>query len=276
MNIASLADNIVQGKEGIYFSKNSSEISYPEKGNDNCFQIEDNSFWFNHRNRAIIELVKKFTANKTFFDIGGGNGFVAKGLEQNGIETILVEPGLTGALNAQRRGVTNIICSTFEDIELKKDVIESAGLFDVVEHIEKDVEFLANIGSYFQKDGCIFITVPAYNTLWSKRDDEAGHYRRYTLERMSETLKKAGFEVEYQTYIFSILPFPAFLFRTIPSKLGMLKDYDANERGKDHTLKKKGALESIMSNVWNWELKQIKKLNSISMGGSCLVVAKKM
>jgi hypothetical protein len=34
-------------KDGIYFSKNQITISYPERGNQDCFEIEDNNFWFN-------------------------------------------------------------------------------------------------------------------------------------------------------------------------------------------------------------------------------------
>ena len=72
------------------------KISYPTDGNDICFSIEDNSFWFKHRNNCIISLAKKYVKDTPFFDIGGGNGFVSKRLEENGIQTCLVEPGIQG------------------------------------------------------------------------------------------------------------------------------------------------------------------------------------
>jgi hypothetical protein len=37
-------------------------ISYSEEGNEACFQIEDQSFWFRHRNDCIRELVRNFPA----------------------------------------------------------------------------------------------------------------------------------------------------------------------------------------------------------------------
>jgi hypothetical protein len=46
--------SIVKGiheRDGIWYSDAKAEISYPEKGNDDCMQIEDSSFWFAHRNR---------------------------------------------------------------------------------------------------------------------------------------------------------------------------------------------------------------------------------
>ena len=38
---------------GIYFSEKRTEVSYPEEGNKDFFEIEENSFWFNHRNNCI-------------------------------------------------------------------------------------------------------------------------------------------------------------------------------------------------------------------------------
>ena len=94
------ADSLPE-KDG-FFNKNTSKVSYPDDGNDICFNIEKDSFWFNHRNNCIICLAKKYTKDKLFFDIGGGNGFVSKGLEDNGIQTCLIEPGIHGCLNAKK------------------------------------------------------------------------------------------------------------------------------------------------------------------------------
>jgi len=41
-------------KDGIYFSQNTNKISYPKESYQNCFQIEDNSFWFKHRNNREL------------------------------------------------------------------------------------------------------------------------------------------------------------------------------------------------------------------------------
>jgi hypothetical protein len=51
--------------------------------------VEDSSYWFGHRNARIVELVRQFPPNGLIFDIGGGNGFVAKGLEEAGFATVV-------------------------------------------------------------------------------------------------------------------------------------------------------------------------------------------
>jgi 2-polyprenyl-3-methyl-5-hydroxy-6-metoxy-1,4-benzoquinol methylase len=99
----------------------------------------------------ITESVKKYSADKTFYDIGGGNGFVAKRLQDEGVKVVLVEPGKVGAKNAYQRGIKNVLCSTLEDAGFAAGAIESVGLFDVVEHIEDDLTFLKNIHNYMKK-----------------------------------------------------------------------------------------------------------------------------
>ena len=262
-------------ENGIYFAKKINDISYPQEGNDMCYQIEENSFWFTHRNNCITEVVKRFSPNRLFFDIGGGNGYVAKGLEENGVATVLVEPGIAGVLNAQKRGLKNIVCATLEGAKFKPETLPSVGLFDVVEHIEDDLEFLKVINSSLDSDGLIYLTVPAFNFLWSNEDVDAGHFRRYTLNDIGQKLTKAGFKIEFASYIFSILPFPVFMFRTVPSYLGLNKNSgDWNKHQKAHA-QGKGFVDRILESIWAKELNTLRKNKRIPIGGSCLVVARK-
>ena len=199
MNFEKIAHNIKKAENGIYYSKSESSISYPEEGNENCLKIEQDSFWFNHRNNIIANSVQKYSPNEIFFDIGGGNGFVAKRLQDDGIKTILVEPGEMGAISAYKRGIKNVLCSTLEDAEFEHNSIDSVGLFDVVEHIEDDYSFLNNINKYMKDDGYIYITVPAFNVLWSNEDNDAGHFKRYSTTELIELLKKCGFSIIQST-----------------------------------------------------------------------------
>lgn len=275
MDLKKITKSKIKYIDGIYYSEKNSTISYPKDGNDKYLEIEEDSFWFNHRNNIIINLVNKFSSNKIFFDIGGGNGFVSKGLQDSGINVVLIEPGISGALNAKNRKIKNIICSTLEDAEFEKSSLESIGLFDVIEHIPNEHAFLKNIYSYLKEDGYLFITVPAYNLLWSSEDDDAGHYKRYTLNQLSQLLVKSGFNIVYSTYFFSILLLPIFFFRSLPSKIGIKKTKnDLSKNKKEHT-NSKGIFGYLISKIWNWELKKIKELKKIAFGGSCFIIVKK-
>ncbi|MEM7550843.1 MAG: class I SAM-dependent methyltransferase [Bacteroidota bacterium] len=259
-------------KDGIWFSSDVKKISYPKAGNDAYYQVEENSFWFKHRNNCIVELLSRFPPNGAIFDVGGGNGFVSKRIQSEGYEAVLVEPGIAGVLNAKRRNLKNVICSTLEGVKAESNSLPAIGVFDVVEHLPDDMAFLKTAYELLVEGGKIYITVPAYNTLWSQDDVDAGHYRRYTIKSINKKLQSLNFEIEFSTYMFSILPFPIFLFRTIPSlfsKKSNSPDKHSNIQ-EDHIQDNK-----LLERIWWWELSRVKKLTKIPFGSSCLLVASK-
>lgn len=255
-------------KDRIYKSVKEIKLDYPETGYDDCLQIEDNSFWFRHRNKIIAYAIKKYSADKTFVDIGGGNGFVSLNLQNDGIDSVLIEPGFSGCINAKKRGVENVICSGIDDDVIYDESIDSAGLFDVIEHIEDDHKILSDVFKKMSHGGVLYITVPAYSFLWSYEDDYTGHYRRYTLKTLKNVAGKAGFKIVKSTYIFSILPLPIFFSRVLFSK-------KANQKpnNKAHS---KGMLSFMSSLVWRAETTLFKWGIKIPFGSSCFMVLKKV
>lgn len=257
----------------IWTAKSKPKISYPDEANEMCFHIEENSYWFRHRNNCIIEAVKQFPPKGLFFDIGGGNGFVAKELEENGIETVLVEPGENGVTNARKRGLRHIICAALENAGFKFHTLSTVGLFDVVEHIEDDKTFLKLVFDLLQPGGRLYLTVPAFNFLWSGEDDYAGHFRRYTCESLRKILQEIGFHVEYATYIFSILPVPIFLLRSLPGRLKLIQKRNSEENHKREHSQPGGMMGKLLAKTLKLELKRIKHKKMIPCGSSCLIAA---
>jgi hypothetical protein len=76
INSSEVVSNLTQNEQGVWFSGSTAACSYPVDGQDRCFAIEDNSFWFRHRNNAIITAVKKFPPDGFILDVGGANGYV--------------------------------------------------------------------------------------------------------------------------------------------------------------------------------------------------------
>lgn len=273
LNISEYASGLVE-RDGIHFARTESRISYPEQGNQVCFQLEDESFWFRHRNNCILELVKKYSADRHFFDIGGGNGFVSREMQRSGITTVLIEPGVQGCLNAKSRNLQNVVCSTLENASFRHGSLPSVGLFDVIEHIEDDHRFMNSINSYLEPGGYCYLTVPAYKGLWSEDDVDAGHFRRYNLNNLHDLMTKCGFRILYSTYIFSILPIPIFLFRSLPTRLGLNKKDKVEKQMSEHKTRK-GFASRLLNRVWESEVKRIREGKRISFGSSCLLVARK-
>lgn len=274
IDIATITSNLTKNTDGIWVARNTGEVSYPSDGNEACFTIEDTSFWFRHRNNIITHLVKDLSPNQPFFDIGGGNGCVSNALQHAGIDVVLMEPGPHGARNARQRGICTVIQSTLEDAGFGSDLLPSVGLFDVLEHIESDGNFLQTIHSYLQTNGRLYITVPAYNFLWSTDDIHAGHFRRYTTGSLSKRLEDSGFSITYCSYLFSFLVPSILLFRCLPSRMGLRKSVPITTTKKEHSTRT-GISKIILRTCLDLELDFIKKRKQIPTGSSVIAVATK-
>lgn len=276
MDTIELASGLFLRDDGVWSTREFLGVSYPSTGNDNCFEIEDRSFWFQHRNECIKTLVTGFPPppGEAIFDVGGGNGYVARGLADAGFEVVVVEPGASGALNARKRGLKHVVCSTTDAAKFRPNSIPAVGLFDVVEHIEDDVSFMKSIHALLKTGGPAYITVPAYWFLWSMDDVIGGHFRRYTLRGICRVLEEAGFAIDFATYIFRPLPLPILLSRTAPYLLNLgprAKDAALQKSARDH---KEGLLASALKRFLAPEIKNLQAKIPMRFGGSCLVAAR--
>lgn len=269
-----IANNLIRDESGIWIAPCHGEISYPPEGNATCYQVEDSSYWFRHRNQVIRHLVLTHSPRDVLFDIGGGNGCVAESLQGAGVNVVLLEPGPSGTRNARRRGIQTVIQSRLEDAGFAPDSIPSVGLFDVLEHIPADTAFLRTLHGCLRYSGHMYITVPAYSTLWSVEDDHVGHYRRYTARALSKQLIDAGFTIVYCGYFFSLLVAPIFVLRSIPSWVGLRQRVTAASTRTDHTLRT-GMIGRSVEAWLEFELRWIERGWRIPLGSSCIAVARK-
>ena len=90
-------------------------------------------------------------------------------------------------------------------------------LMDVLEHIEHPVGYLKQLCNKMSKNGAMFITVPAYQHLFSEHDVYLKHFRRYNKKSLCAELACAGFIVQRIFYFYSML-YPLRLLQLIISK----------------------------------------------------------
>lgn len=277
LDLSAISYGLQLGEDGIWYSECHQKISYPSHGNAACFAVEENSFWFNHRNNCIATILKAFPPvdGKVVFDIGGGNGFVSLRLVSEGFNVVLLEPGITGCTNAKSRGIRNVICATTDTAKFMPASLPAVGLFDVIEHIQDDLGFLQSLYKTMKRNGLVYLTVPAYKTLWSSEDEVAGHYNRYSLKEIIKVLKVAGFKVDFSSYFFCVLPLPILLIRTIPYRLGMSKTTNVSEKLNREHNSRGGVMSNILKILLKPEINYLGKKRSMMFGGSCIVVARK-
>ena len=263
------ADGLQRNPDGVWRGHGTEPVSYPAEGNNACFALEDNSFWFAHRNACLLALLRRFPTNGPFFDIGGGNGFVAAALQsEGGLPVVLVEPGADGVRHAQARGLRTVVQATLKEARFRDGSLPAIGFFDVMEHIDDEQGFLCEIRRCLAADGRIYLTVPAGHWLWSDADVQAGHFRRYTFAGLRRALERAGFRPLFMSKMFFPLPLPLFFCRSLPSLFGhrqrLARNYSSQHQPRGR---------AFMDRIWHWELARLARGWSIPCGTSCLVVA---
>jgi SAM-dependent methyltransferase len=268
-----LAKNLHRSEEGLWLAGASVPSAFGERGHDGLLEIEAGSFWFRHRNRCVTEVVRAHPPAGAILDVGAGNGYVTLALRQAGFDALAVEPGIGGARNALRRGLEPVVCATIEGAGFPDGSLPAVGLFDVLEHIRDDGGFLRTIRRLLRPDGMLYLSVPAYQWLWSSEDVLAGHYRRYALRRITALLRNSGYSVLFATYFFAVLPLPIFALRSLPSRLGLRKAPSLESATAEHR-PREGAAGRLMERVLDWEVRRIQRGLRILAGGSCLVVAR--
>ncbi len=234
--------------------------------------LEAANFWFRSRNRLITWALQKYCpVLKSFLEVGCGTGFVLSGIaasfskaELHGSEIFIA--GLSFA--AQRLPHVHFMQMDARRVPFIAH-FEAIGAFDVLEHIEEDEMVLAQLHQALEPSGLLFITVPQHRWLWSASDDYACHVRRYSAREIHDKLSRIGFSIEHSTSFVTLL-LPAMLLSRLNQKRTSDNSQPQNE------LKLPGLLNTLFYKVMQLECGLIKLGLSLPIGGSRLIVARKV
>ncbi|GAB6393338.1 MAG: class I SAM-dependent methyltransferase [Treponematales bacterium] len=162
--------------------------------------------WELSRADCIFRLLKKDRSVKCFADIGAGDRFFTLKLKNlTGGAIYAVDRGYPGG----EESVDGIHC--VNDISRLPRLADGGiVMMDVLEHIEDDLAFLRN--AFGKGEGCkAYITVPAFQFLFSRHDEFLRHFRRYNRKGLIKLLRGAGLTVKRCHYFYASLFFARLL-----------------------------------------------------------------
>lgn len=139
--------------------------------------------------------------------------------------------------------------------------------FDVIEHIEDEARTVEWMHENLSDAGTIFVTVPAFEFLWSQYDEDAHHFRRYTRAGLVAALS-ARFDVQYVTY-FNTHLFPIIALVRLLQRVRLI-----GLAGRDKEIGSRGAANRILYGAFVAETAWIPRF-SLPVGVSLLAVAKR-
>lgn len=135
-------------------------------------------------------------------EIGAGRGTFTPFLAANGSVTA-VEPSaaLAGILSdtVATQSAVDVVVGELDSVA-PTPTYGSAVMFNVLEHIEDDLEALRQIYDRLRPGGYLAIWAPAFPLLYSKFDRRVGHFRRYRLRGLKSLARQSAFTVERAHY----------------------------------------------------------------------------
>jgi SAM-dependent methyltransferase len=193
--------------------------SYDEKFFEPLAAIEAKHFWFRTRNHLIGGLIKKFCAAQQSepglgMEIGCGTGNVLTFLaKQFPLQHIIgVDLFREGLVVAGRKSAELLVQADIHHAPFSVK-FNWIGLFDIIEHLDDDVQVLQQTAALLKPDGFLFISVPAFPVLWSYFDVAGKHKRRYTTQTLQKALFEAGLDLVFSSYTNALLFPPLWLVR---------------------------------------------------------------
>ena len=84
-------------------------------------------------------------------------------------------------------------------LPFKSSTFDLVCAFDVLEHVQNDNIAVKEIFRVCKKNGHVFVTVPAYEFLWSEHDEVNQHFRRYNKNNLQDLFKTQENNTKYYT-----------------------------------------------------------------------------
>lgn len=257
-----------------FVNDNAEKDIFDEALCNSLFEMEKKHFWHIGRKEIIWEVLSSGIKEKInglkMIEIGCGTGNILRFLKSKGLDMEGADTSLP-ALN---------LCKKRADVPLyridpKKRTLpflgesyDIIGLFDVLEHVEKDQVLLDEVYRICKRNGKIIITVPANKHIWSYFDVLSGHKRRYSKDEIVSKLEKAGFKIEKISYYMFFL-FPIVFLRKIKSSKN--KNSQFGTLAETRTLP---LINGIFLSILRLEKILLSRIN-LPFGASIICLAKK-
>ena len=178
------------------------------------YELERNHWWFVAREgilsnyiQQLIQQEKLPSADLKILNVGCGPGRSSEYLSKFGKVTSIEYDKFCCEFASEKTGL-EIINGSITELPFSDNSFDLVCAFDVIEHVEDDLLAVNEMKRVVKDEGIIFITVPAYMSLWSHHDEINQHFRRYKLHEVDRLFK---FDKNGKTIFSSYFNFFLFL-----------------------------------------------------------------
>jgi SAM-dependent methyltransferase len=221
--------------------------------------------------RRLIEHYAPVGSNGVrprILEIGCGSGALLQDLQEK--NTVYGMDVADEALKICReRGLDCVSLADVTALPYADESFDTVVAIDVLEHIDDESAALREVNRVLKPGATLIVTVPAFQMLWSRRDVDHHHKRRYSVKEIRRRIREGGFRVLKATYINLPVFFPLFFML----KTGHLSANDTTSVSRDFGIVPK-PVNSALSRLMEAEA-QITPHVNLPFGSSIACVGRK-
>jgi 2-polyprenyl-3-methyl-5-hydroxy-6-metoxy-1,4-benzoquinol methylase len=161
-------------------------------------------------NQWMFHTIEPFSKGKVL-EIGSGIGNISSQFLKNNYSIMLSDfrPEYCEELKNKYSHYSNFLGVKRIDLvdpEFSKKYVDLLDSFDtvyalnVIEHIENDNLAIANCKKLLKRGGNLIILVPSYQNLFNNFDIELGHFRRYTISKLTKIFRFNNLGINHTQY----------------------------------------------------------------------------
>jgi 23S rRNA U2552 (ribose-2'-O)-methylase RlmE/FtsJ len=194
-----------QADRGTEFSGNEFDEAYPDG-----YEL---NYWHRARGKIIRELARSFfKKTDRILEIGAGRGHYVRLLRADGFDAYGCDLGNPPVHEEVRALVYRQ--TDFADLDANlREQVSAVLLLDVIEHIERPVDFFASLLKSLPAVRVLIITVPARQELWSNYDEYFSHFLRYDIRKLREVARNSHLSISTWGYFFHSLYLAAWIMK---------------------------------------------------------------
>ena len=161
--------------------------------------LEDSYWWHVAKRELVCKLMQKHCPPPELLVEGGiGSGRNLIEFRKLGYDVAGYDLMPESVSHVKQRGIADVqVHDLGQPWPVEDNSLTAVVLLDVLEHVEFPVTVLKHVHRALRPDGAVIITVPAYQWLYSRWDEQLGHFRRYTAKEFRRQADAANFRVQW-------------------------------------------------------------------------------
>lgn len=161
--------------------------------------LEDTYWWHVAKRELASRLLAKYSpAPGRLVEGGIGSGRNLVAFEDAGYDVTGLDLMAESVEHVRSRGILDCrVHDLQEPWPMDNGSVNAIVLLDVLEHIEHPIQTLRHMHNALAPGGVVVLTVPACPWLFSRWDEQLGHFRRYTAREFRRQAAAADFRVDW-------------------------------------------------------------------------------